>query len=136
MPGRLVGLAAALACAAATPAARADDIAAGLLACRDRAEAAARLACYDALAAPRTAIAFDGTGSATTPVFELAAPSRLRFESRDAIMVAYLLGAEGEVVQNLHRGGAGEGSYLIERPGRYSVQVNASGGWRIRIEEP
>jgi hypothetical protein len=63
-------------------------------------------------------------------------PSLLRFESRDAIMVAYLLGANGEVVQNLHHGGAGEGSHLIERAGAYRVQVNASGGWRIRVEAP
>ena len=114
----------------------ADDLAAGLAACRAEVVTRQRLACYDALSAPQASFAASGVGSGTTERFEVAAPSLLRFESLDAIMVAYLLGDGGEVVQNLHHGGAGEGSYLIERPGTYSVQVNASGGWRIRVEAP
>lgn len=138
MPGELVArrLAAVLAGLLAIPPATADELAAGLRACRSVSADPARLACYDALSGHETIAEFSGVGSAVTPRFELAAPSLLRFESRDAIMVVYLLGAEGEVVQNLHRGGAGEGSYLIQRPGAYSVQVNASGGWRIWVEAP
>jgi hypothetical protein len=132
MPGQLVAIVASLAAASAL----AGDLAAGLRACRSESEAGPRLACYDALSAKPPILELSGAGSAVTPVFAVAEPSLLRFESRDAIMVAYLLGPKGEVVQNLHHGGAGEGSFLIERAGAYRVQVNASGGWRIRVEAP
>lgn len=117
-------------------AAAGGDVAAALGACRAIAAGPERLACYDGIADTPPIAEFTGAGSAVTPRFEIAGPSRLRFESRDAIMVAYLLDASGAVVQNLHHGGVGEGTYLIERPGAYSVQVNASGGWRIAVERP
>lgn len=125
---------------AAGPAAFADgprDLMRGLIACREIVAAAPRLACYDALSPAIPAISFEGTGNVLTPAFDIAAPSRLFFESRDAVLVIYLLDAgSGAVVQNLHRGGAGEGDFLIEAPGRYAIQINATGGWRIRIGAP
>lgn len=136
MPGQLVGAAAALAFVFAPAPARADDLAAGLRACRGEASDGRRLACYDALDAKRLLASFAGAGSGTTAAFDVAGPSLLRFESLDVIMVVYLLGADGQVVQNLHRGGAGTGSFLIEEAGVYRVQVDASGGWRISVEEP
>lgn len=114
----------------------AQDMAAGLLACRRHVEAGPRLACYDALPAKGAAMEFRGTGNQITPPFDLKAPANLVFESMDAILVIYLLDAAGAVVQNLHQAGAGAGRFLIEHPGRYSLQVNASGGWRMRIEAP
>lgn len=133
MSGQLVILLAAL---LAAPAWAQDDLAAGLRACRSDSDAGRRLACYDALVGKDLVLDLSGVGSATTPAFRAEAGSLLRFESRDAVMVAYLLGPHGEVVQNLHHGGAGEGAFRIERAGSYSLQINASGGWRIRIEAP
>ncbi len=126
MPGRLVILAAWL-----VGAAQAD-----LPACRGLCDPAAQLACYDALPlAPATA--FQGKGSGMAGPFTVTEPQMLGFESDDAILVAYLLDdATGAVVQNLHHGGAGTGHFLIDTPGTYRVQVNASGGWRIRLSAP
>lgn len=107
-----------------------------LRACRGIAGASARLACYDALAPGGPEHAFRGAGSAELPRFTITGPRLLRFTSDDAVMVLYLLNARGEVVKNLHRAGAGEGAFLIETPGEYSLQVNATGGWTIRVDAP
>lgn len=112
--------------------AHADDLAA----CRALSNPAERLACYDALPLPG-ATAFQGKGSGMAGPFTITSPRMLEFESDDAILVAYLLDdATGSVVQNLHHGGAGAGHFLVERPGTYRLQVNASGGWRIRLSAP
>ena len=60
-----------------------------------------------------------GRGSGVTPQFEVATQRLMTFESSDAVMVVYLLNERDEVVQNLHKGGKGEGFFLIEVPGRY-----------------
>lgn len=109
---------------------------ADLPACRALTDPAARLACYDALPLSPTT-AFQGQGSGMAGPFTITGPQTLEFESDDAILVAYLLDdATGSVVKNLHHGGAGAGHFLIEAPGRYRVQINASGGWRIRLSPP
>lgn len=132
MPGRLVtcALAGAL---AATSSAQALDLHAALAACHAIAAQDARLACYDALVSPEPLAHFAGKGSAVTAAFALSGPARLNFVSQDVVMVIYLLDAQGAVVQNLHRAGAGEGSFLIRRPGTYSIQVNATGTWQIDV---
>lgn len=133
MPVRLV--IAALAISGLSAEGFAGPLADRLLACRALKPPDARLRCYDALV-PSTDLAIDGKGSAVTDLFTVSAPRLLRFESADAIMVVYLLDEAGKVVQNLHRGGAGEGQHLIELPGTYRVQVNATGGWSLRLEVP
>lgn len=114
----------------------AKSLAAGLQACREIVSDAARLSCYDALVLPRAGDVFTGSGSGITPVFVVEAPRLMQFDSADVIMVAYLLDEADRVVQNLHRGGAGDGAFLIETPGRYHVQVNASGAWQVRVLPP
>lgn len=137
MPRRLVTLlvAASFAATATSTAmpALAMDLAEGLAACQTVAEAPARLACYDRLARPDALARFSGKGSAITPDFQVTTPARLNFTSKDVIMVLYLLDETGAVVQNLHRAGAGEGTFLIQQPGSYSVQVNATGDWQIEV---
>lgn len=138
MPVQLVkrrNIALALLLVQAAPAG-AQDLTAGLMACRSHSGAAARLACYDALPLQAVIRRFQGAGSQVTPSFDITAPTLLQFESMDAIMVIYLLDASGEVVQNLHQAGAGTGSFLMAQPGRYRLQINASGGWRISLEAP
>ncbi|MFC3569122.1 hypothetical protein [Paracoccus simplex] len=134
MPRGLVILAAATVLAG-TPA-PGFDLAAALGACRAEADGTRRLACYDRLAARKPAVEHRGAGNRVLPRFDLNGPTRLVFESMDAIMVVYLLDASGAVIQNLHQAGAGSGSFLIQGPGRYGIQVNASGGWLIRLEDP
>jgi hypothetical protein len=124
----------ALAFAAALAAGPAPaDVETAVAACRAIAEPTARLACYDAAAAGAGA-RFSGRLSGLTEPFDIAAPTLLRFASDDAVLVLYVLDAAGSVVQNLNQAGAGEGRFLIERPGRYRLQVNASGGWRVWLE--
>ncbi|WP_157099199.1 hypothetical protein [Novosphingobium rosa] len=41
---------------------------------------------------------------------------------------------QGEIVQNLHQAGKGEGRYLIAHPGTYSLQISGAEGWRIWLE--
>lgn len=136
MPRRLVGAAAALLALSAAPSVKAVDVPTGLTACRQLSDDQARLICYDALVLPIQTRQFKGSGNAITPRFEVSRPSRLGFESQDAVMVIYLLDASGAVVQNLHKAGAGQDSFLIETPGWYSVQINATGGWRVELELP
>lgn len=97
-------------------------------------EDAARLVCYDravhSLIEPR----FKGRLSAVTEPFEVSGPTRMRFQSDGAIFVMYLRAADGAVVQNLHLGGGGEDSYIIQQAGRYSLHINGSEGWRIWLE--
>lgn len=133
MPRRLVSAASLL--LAAVPLA-AQDLASDLLACRKLGEEPARLACYDALQVHVAFSEFSGAGSRVIAPFDLPGPARLVFESMDAIMVVYLLDESGQVIQNLHQAGAGRGAHMIEQAGRYGIQVNASGGWRLRLETP
>lgn len=111
----------------------ARDVEAALAGCRTIPAPNDRLACYDALVTPEPLARFSGKGSAVTAAFTLPAPARLNFASQDVVMVIYLLDDKGAVVQNLHRAGAGEGSFLIRKPGTYSIQVNATGSWQIEI---
>lgn len=118
----------------AADAARAD----GIAGCRGMASDAARLACYDALPLPAAAAAaeFRGKGGGLTDPFRVTAPQMLTYESDDVVLVAYLLDGSGAVVQNLHRAGVGAGQFLIETPGTYRVQVNATGSWRVTVSAP
>lgn len=134
MPHRLVAVISLAACSSGTMAA-AESLAAELQFCREIYSNEDRLACYDGLTSP-VELSIDGKGSAVTQLFEVTEPRVLRFQSSDAIMVVYLLNQDGEVVQNLHRGGAGEGQHVISYPGHYRVQVNATGGWSLRLEIP
>ncbi len=105
--------------------------------CRSVEDEDTRLACFDALPAPdaEPELRFSGAGSGQTPFFQVRTRTRLVFSSDDAIFVAYLLDRHGAVVQNLHQAGAGDGEFVIDRPGRYRLQVNASGGWRVELQE-
>jgi hypothetical protein len=94
----------------------------------------ARLACYDREVRKLVAPRFSGRLNKTTDRFEIDRPTRLRYQSDGAIFVLYLKSAEGTVVQNLHIGGGGEATYLIEQPGTYFLDVNGSESWRIWLE--
>lgn len=97
-------------------------------------DAAKRLECFDAAAKKLTAPRFEGRLGFSTEPFEVPARTRLRFQSDGVIFVLYLKDSTGEVLQNLHIGGGGEDSYLIESAGTYSLQINGSEGWRVWIE--
>lgn len=105
-----------------------------LTACRSINNAGKRLACYDAAVLNLTAPNFEGRLSLSTETFEILVPTRLRFQSDGVIFVLYLKDAQGEVLQNLHIGGGGEDTYLIETPGTYSLQINGSESWRVWLE--
>lgn len=116
--------------------ASASDRRDALQACRAVSGDAARLACYDREAARLAAPRFSGRLSRVTDPFEIDAPTTLRFQSDGAIFVLYLKTADGDVVQNLHIGGGGEASHLIEKPGTYVLDINGSESWRIWLEPP
>jgi len=130
-------------CAAATvlavsigsvaPPALADSMK-SLLGCADVIADEARLACFDRAVLDLSPPRFAGRLSEITPPFTIAGPTRLRYQSDGAIFVLYLRDANGGVVQNLHLGGGGEGRYLIEHPGTYSLHVNGSETWRVWLE--
>ncbi|MBO9455202.1 hypothetical protein J7376_07840 [Paracoccus sp. R12_1] len=136
MPVRLVIAGSALLAALASPASAAP-FAKAFQNCRGVEDEGTRLACFDALPAPdaEPEFRFSGAGSGQTPFFRVRTRARLVFSSDDAIFVAYLLDRDGAVVQNLHQAGAGDGEFVIDRPGRYRLQVNASGGWRVEMQE-
>ena len=131
MPRRLVSTAFCLVAPFAT---MAQQLPEALAACRGIAENDQRLACYDAIPDGQNDLVFSGSGSAVTPFFDVEDSRKMQFESQDVIMVLYLLDEQGQVVQNLHLGGASRSTYQIDVPGRYQLQVNASGGWRITLD--
>ncbi len=106
----------------------------GLRQCAAITNDGARLACYDREVHKLIAPAFAGRLSNTTDRFSIDRPTLLRYQSEGVIFVLYLKAADGSVVQNLHIGGAGEATYLIEQPGTYYLDVNGSEGWRIWLE--
>jgi hypothetical protein len=118
------------------PSARALDPLADLQACRTVAADAERLACFDREAARLAPPRFAGRHGRITEPFTIERPTSLRFQSDVAIFVMYLKDLEDRVLQNLHLGGSGEDTHLIERPGTYRLEINASESWRIWLEEP
>lgn len=102
--------------------------------CRAEAEPGKRLACYDDLARRNSPPRFAGKLGMRTEPFRIDEPNLLRFRSEGVIFVLYVLDANGDVLQNLHIGGGGEDSYLIEQPGTYSLQIDGSAEWRIWLD--
>ena len=95
----------------------------------------ARLACYDREVRNLVEPTFAGRLSKTTDRFHVDGPTLLRFQSDGPIFVLYLKNAEDNaVIQNLHIGGGGEDTYLIERTGTYFLDVSGSESWRIWVE--
>lgn len=114
--------------------AEADIARESFLACRAIAGSDERLACYDGLARQYDTPRFSGSRNTTTELFTLAGPHRMRFASQGVIFVLYLMDDSGNVIQNLHIGGVGEDSYLIEKPGVYQLRINAAEDWRIWLD--
>ncbi|MEQ1709923.1 MAG: hypothetical protein ABL908_00815 [Hyphomicrobium sp.] len=106
----------------------------GVKSCRGILDAAERLACFDREAVKLEPPRFAGRLGVTTDRFSIERPTRLRFQSDGAIFVLYLKDDHDRVVQNLHIGGGGEDSYVIEHAGTYYLQINGSESWRIWLE--
>ncbi|MEO1082161.1 MAG: hypothetical protein AAFY29_21570 [Pseudomonadota bacterium] len=102
--------------------------------CRAEPGEGERLACYDLLAKKNAPPDYAGKLGFRTPLFSVGAPTRLRFRSQGVIFVLYVLNERGEVLQNLHLGGGGEGDYVIRNPGRYSLQIDGSARWQLWLE--
>lgn len=93
-----------------------------------------RLGCYDDVARRNAPPTYQGKLGFRTRPFSINSPHVLRFRSEGVIFVLYVFDENGEVIQNLHIGGGGEDSYLIEKPGIYSLQIDGSARWQIWIE--
>lgn len=132
LPDSLLGLVLA-ALTVATPV-EARNTASAALSCLEIKTDAERLVCYDREVRKLMEPRFSGRLNTVTERFEVKEPIRLRYQSDGAIFVLYVKSGEDEVVQNLHIGGGGEDSYVIEKPGSYFLQINGSEGWRIWLE--
>ena len=95
---------------------------------------AERLACYDREVRKLIEPTFQGRLNVVTDRFTIEKPTIVRFQSDGVIFVLYVKTGNDEVVQNLHIGGGGEGTYLIAKPGTYFLQINGSENWRIWLE--
>ncbi len=102
--------------------------------CHRMKDVKARLLCFDNLARQNAPPRFAGKLGFKTKPFEINEPHILRYRSEGVIFVLYLFDAKGEVVQNLHIGGGGEDSFLIDKPGIYSLQIDGSATWKIWID--
>ncbi len=126
----------ALCAVAASDGARGDDggMRQAFAKCRVLEDDHERVRCYDKLASLLAPPRFQGRLTAQTDAFEVEAPTVLRFESDGPIFVMYLKDAQGGVVQNLHIGGGGSATYLIDKPGTYSLQISGSETWRVWLD--
>jgi len=107
--------------------------------CRSIVQPERRLECYDSLdikALSESKPNFAGKRSSKTEMFKISEPTQLRFQSDGAIFVLAVHDSEDNIVQNLHIGGGGEDTYLIEEVGEYYLRVNGSTTWRIWLEKP
>ncbi len=120
--------------AISTHAVSARDGAEGARTCLAIKDDAGRLACYDREVRKLVEPRFAGRLNRITERFLVQEPTRLRYQSDGAIFVLYVKSDADEVVQNLHIGGGGEASYVIERPGTYFLEINGSESWRIWLE--
>lgn len=114
--------------------AAADEVTKEFAACRVVGGDEARLACYDRLAAKVVPPRFAGRLTVETEQFVVDRPTVLRYQSDGPIFVMYLRDANNHVVQNLHIGGGGEDTYVIEKPGVYSLHINGAETWRVWLE--
>lgn len=110
------------------------DIVAALQTCRAIENNEARLSCFDDVAEKNAPPKYAGKLGYKTKPFKLDRPHMLRYRSKGVIFVLYLLDKKGKVLQNLHIGGGGEETYLIEQPGTYSLQIDGSAGWKIWLD--
>lgn len=94
----------------------------------------ARLSCYDAQATGTVSTKFEGFGGQDLPVIDTVAGDVLVYRNRDVVMVVSVLSEAGELVQNLHIGGAGVKRHEFSEDGAYQIQVDATGAWAIWIE--
>ena len=111
----------------------AEPCAPKLARCAALLSASERLSCFDALAQP--GFVHSGTGAAEVPL-DVKEPQLLHYESSDVVLVLEIMQAPQRLIQNIHLGGQGEGSFLIDAPGRYFVRVRASGSWRLWLAPP
>lgn len=118
------------------PALAARDNLEAIKGCMNVADGDERLKCFDREIRKLAKPTFEGRLDVVTTPFTIDAPTTMRFQSDGVIFVLYLKTIDDQVVQNLHIGGGGESSYLIEKPGTYFLQVNGAEGWRIWLEPP
>ena len=102
--------------------------------CLGEADDAKRLACFDREVRKLVKPTFEGRLNVVTDPFTITKPTTLRFQSDGVIFVLYVKTGNDEVVQNLHIGGGGEGTYIISNPGTYFLQINGSENWRIWLD--
>lgn len=112
----------------------ADELARDFAGCRSIADGEARLACYDKLATKVVPPRFAGRLTVETEPFTIDRPTVLRYQSDGPIFVMYLRDANNNTVQNLHIGGGGEDTYVIEKPGVYSLHINGAETWRVWLD--
>lgn len=110
------------------------EIVAALQSCRAIKDNKTRLGCFDDVARKNAPPKFSGKLGYKTDPFQINRPHVLRYRSKGVIFVLYLLDEKGEVIQNLHIGGGGEDTYLIEQTGTYSLQIDGSAGWKIWLD--
>lgn len=118
------------------PAMAARDYLEAIKACVQIAADDERLKCFDGEIRKLSKPVFEGRLDVVTEPFTIDVPTTLRFQSDGVIFVLYVKTIDDHVVQNLHIGGGGESTYLIEKPGTYFLQVNGAEGWRIWLDPP
>lgn len=105
-----------------------------LLECRRVAAPMPRLACYDRTMEQHFSAAFAGDKNGRTPLFEVTEPVRLRYRNEDVMLVIYLRGEAGQLLGSETQAAPGESYLAIPAPGRYFLEIHASGGWKVWIE--
>lgn len=110
------------------------EIVKALQRCRAIKLAETRLSCFDDVASRNSPPKYAGKLGYKTAPFKIERPHVLRYRSKGVIFVLYVLDEKGEVIQNLHIGGGGEETYILETPGTYALQIDGSAGWKIWID--
>lgn len=90
---------------------------------------------FPAAAAERLIAEYSGKGMRATRPFEVHGQWEARWVGKGRSFGYYLRRADGKLVDIVNQVGPGPGSSFFPKPGKYYLDIDASGEWKVRIFE-
>lgn len=78
-------------------------------------------------------VSFSGSGIRNTKPFTTNGPWEIQWDAKGEVFQIYLYTADGELVNIAASQGAGTGSSYQPNAGKYYLQINAMGHWKVHV---